>query len=237
MTILRTFTAVILCACAEDIETPEPIELTTGSIVVEPPTLDFGESLLQSSQTQRMTITNQGDGLLQVYDVQLADDSQRPHWSITGGLSGFLMPGDAINLEIQCHPKTLDNPSTGLLIQSDDPDVAEVRIPLLVEVYGEPSLRLIPDDVVDFDPVSVGDSEWADVIIGNAGDVALYVTHVDLNESTSPFSIDIDPTGTTVNPQTEDGGLRIRFAPQQAGSFYGNPHDSDQRRIGGRPSS
>ena len=219
MKIKRTLMALILFGCGEDTESPDPVVLGAGAIVVEPTSLDFGESLLQSTQIQWLTITNEGDDLLQIFDVQIADDSQRPHWSLTGGLSGFLEPGEAIGIEVHSHPITLDNPSTGLMIQSNDPDATEVRIPLLVEVYGEASIRLIPDDVVEFGHVAVGDSESADVVIGNDGDASLYVQNVSLNETSSPFSIDIDPTGTTVHPQTEDGDLRIRFAPPYAGSF------------------
>jgi len=209
---------LVLGACSGDLEPLEVDEVVPGSILVSPESIDFGEILLQTEQTCYVTIENQGEGTLQIFDVVLADDSQRPHWSVEGGLSGFMEPGEQVGLIITAQPRSLDNSSTGLLIRSDDPDRSEVSVPMSIEVYALPSLRVDPPEVLELGTVQVGDSGTADVIIANDGYADLYVNEVSLSES-SPFSIEIDATGTQVRSRTEDGRIRIRFTPEAAGSF------------------
>jgi hypothetical protein len=209
---------LLLCSCTEDSEPVEVEEVLPGSILVSPESIDFGEMELLTEQTSYLNIENQGEGTLQIFDVILADDAQRPHWSLEGGLSGFMEPGQQIGFILTARPQSLDNPSTGLLIRSDDPEQQEVSIPLSISVYALPELRLEPPKVLELGTVPVGDTSIADVVIANDGYAVLYVNQVSLSE-TSPFSVDIDATGTSVPSRTEDGLVRIQFSPEEIGSF------------------
>jgi hypothetical protein len=208
-----------MVSCTGDLEPVEITEILPGAIVVSPESIDYGSVEIHAEMSQMVEISNQGEGSLQVFDVTLADDSQRPHWSLEGGMSGFLEPGDATVLYVHAHPKSLDNPSTGLLIRSDDPERPEIALPLSVDVYGLPDIRLSPDQVLNVGSISIDSSGSADVIIGNGGDSDLIIHTVSLSGDESPFSLEIDATGTTVRPQTEDGLIRVSFSPSSSGSF------------------
>jgi hypothetical protein len=210
---------LLMISCTGDLETVEVVEDLPGTIAVSPESIDYGSVELHHEMSQMVEISNQGEGSLQVFDVTLADDSQRPHWSLEGGVSGFLEPGDATVIYVKAHPQSLDNPSTGLLIRSDDPDRPEIALPLIVDVYGLPDIRLSPDQLLNVGSVSIDSSESADVIIGNGGDSDLIVHTVSLSGDDSPFSLEIDATGTTIRPQTEDGLIRISFSPSSSGNF------------------
>ncbi len=206
-------------SCTGELEPIEVDEPLPGAITVSPESMDFGEMEILTEQVSYISIRNDGNGPLQVFDVAFSSDSQRPHWSLEGGLSGFLDPGQEIGLTITAHPMTLDSPNSGLMIRSDDPDRPEVSIPLSASVYALPELRVDPADVVELGIVAIGETGKADVIIGNDGYADLYVNQVSISNNSSAFDIEIDASGTTIPARSEDGRIRIRFTPISAGSF------------------
>ena len=220
MSQIRIICLIFGIACTGESDTSITVDREPGIVVVQPEMLNFGEQEFQTSTSLSLTLSNRGTGTLQLYDFDFIDNAQRPHWNVDGGLSGFLEPEQEISVQVTANPQSLDNPSTGLRIRSDDPERQEITVPLQIEVYALPEIRVAPPEVLDLGPVEVNTQETADVVIGNGGYANLSITNVSLQDPDMlDFSIDIDASGTTIRSRTDDGLIRIRFAPTEIGTF------------------
>jgi len=214
--------ALLLPACADGTSQDKGgtvAEEAPGQIQVSPSTIDFGALALHEVARTDLVVTNTGKGPLELYDVQVDDDTLRPHWTLEGGLSGQIDPGRSTVITVVARPMDIVDPSMHLLIASDDPGDPLVDVAVSASVYGVPAIRLDPATTLSVDSVTVGESSTAMVHIANDGTDDLEITSVELLDDTGAWSVSVDPSGSTVRPQSEDGLIMLSFAPTQAMAY------------------
>ncbi|MFT5680645.1 MAG: hypothetical protein ACI8RZ_001551 [Myxococcota bacterium] len=209
-----------LSGCVADSE-PEVETEAPGQINVSHPLLDFGAVKLHEESSQIVGISNLGEGPLQIYDVAFSDDTRRPHWRLSGGLSGELASGSGVELEVVVRPQDLTDPDVTLIILSDDPETPEISLPLYADVEGTPDIRLTPD-TLSFGAVVEGDSVTLPIEIANDGSADLLIKSVSFTGGGASFSLAVDPTGVNIAPQNADGLVMVEFLPQALGVITDN---------------
>lgn len=194
------------------------VDAALGALTVSGTTLDFGQVTLHDTSTRTLSYFNGGAGPLTIFDVQLDDDSMRPHWSVVGGGPSTLESGVGVELTILLTPRTVADPSTKLVILSDDPDAPRAEVSLRAEVVGVPQLR-VDAELLDFGAVSLGASAELDIMLANTGSDTLQIQTVGFQSGgQGVFSLSVNPTGSTLAPGAQNGLITVKFAPTGAGS-------------------
>jgi hypothetical protein len=217
----------LLSACGKDDESAdsalpdEELEaVVPGDIAVSPGYLEFGELPLGEEARQSFTITNEGAGALQVYDVAFDDDSRRAHYTLLGALSGQIEPGATAAIEVVLLPRDLSELGTNLQVRSDDPDEASVSIALRAVAIGVADVRLDPPGTLALGTAALGDTLFGDVNIANDGTDDLLISAVELIDPVpGTFSLLVDPTGSRLAPDAEDGLIRVGFGAAAPGDY------------------
>ena len=211
----------LACGDKEGDDSAAPVEeVLPGDIAVSPAYLELGALTLGGEARGSFTITNEGAGDLHLYDVAFADDAQRAHYTLLGALSGSLAPGEALGLEVVLRPQDLGDRGTNLELLSDDPDEGRVSFPLRATVSGLPAVRLDPPSVLDLGAGAVGLARTGDIFIANDGTADLHIESVELiDPSGGAFSLVVDPSGSTLRPDAEDGLIRVGFTAPAAGAY------------------
>jgi hypothetical protein len=192
--------------------------VVSGALTVSGDSLDFGVVTLNDTATRTLSYFNGGAGPLTIFDVQLDDDTLRPHWSVVGGAPATLEPGVGAELTILLTPRSLVDPSTKLLILSDDPDATRAEVALRADVVGVPRLS-VETELLDFGAVIVGASAELDVRLANTGSDTLEIQSVGFQSGgQGAFSLIVNPAGSKLAPGAENGLITVRFAPTGAGS-------------------
>ena len=207
-----------------------------GHIAVEPDTIDVGDLALHEEGSGWITIQNSGEGLLRVYDVQMADDRMWAFWSLEGDKTFRLAPGDTAQLVAVANPGDITDLSARLEVLSDDPLAPVTYVLLRGTSHGAPAARITPS-LVDLGSVAVGDATEVAIVIANDGSAGLTVSNTTLVEALTEWTISLSPTGTTVAPQSEDGRVMVKFAPREVGvsgntlEIYTNDPDASPATI------
>jgi hypothetical protein len=210
-----------LSGCVADTEPVAEVEEPPGQITVTPSILDFGEVNLHEEATALVGLVNLGEGPLRIYDVTFSDDTRRPHWRLSGGLSGELGAGEGIELEVVVRPQDLSDPDVTLIILSDDPETPEIYLPLYANVQGTPEIRLTPD-ALSFGPVAEGEASTMSIEIANDGSADLQIQALSFTGGGESFSLTVDPTGVKIEPQSADGLIVVSFEPEALGVITDN---------------
>lgn len=217
---LRCLPVLFAAACGGEDKAGDLPGVPPGQIQVVPSAIDFGALELWSETVADLELSNTGTGDLALHDVQFDDDRQRAHWTLDGGLSGTLSPGESVTIVVVAHPTSLDDPSVHLLVLSDDPGDGRVSVALSASVYGIPDIGVDPPITLDLGNAAVGESATGMVHIGNGGTDDLEVEAVTL-AGDSAFTLDVDPTGTVVRAGDQDGLAIVRFTPTESGEATG----------------
>ncbi len=218
-TALLIGTLVGLCGCkGASGEADSGAEAALGALTVSGATLDFGVVTLHDTATRTLSYFNGGAGPLTIFDVQLDDDKKRPHWSVVGGGPATLESGLGVELTILLTPLTVADPSTKLVIVSDDPDAPRTEVSLRAEVIGVPQLR-VSAELLDFGTVLVGASAELDILLSNTGSDTLQIETVGFQSGgQGAFSLPVNPAGSTLATGAQNGLITVKFAPTGAGS-------------------
>ncbi|MEY3212036.1 MAG: hypothetical protein RIT28_2517 [Pseudomonadota bacterium] len=194
------------------------VDAALGALTVSGATLDFGQVTLHDTATRTLSYFNGGAGPLTIFDVQLDDDSTRPHWSVVGGGPATLESGLGVELTILLTPLSLADPSTKLVILSDDPDAPRAEVSLRAEVVGVPRLQ-VSSELLDFGTVLLGASAELDILLANTGSDTLQIQTVGFQSGgQGAFSLLVNPAGSTLAPGAQNGLITVKFAPTGAGS-------------------
>ena len=194
------------------------VELGQGALTVSGTTLDFGLVTLHDTSTRTLSYFNGGAGPLTIFDVQLDDDKKRPHWSVVGGGPATLESGVGVELTILLTPLTVADPSTKLVILSDDPDAPRAEVSLRAEVVGVPRLR-VDSELLDFGSVILGASAELNIRLANTGSDTLKIDTVGFQSGgQGAFSLSVNPSGSSLAPGAENGLITVSFAPTGAGA-------------------
>lgn len=207
----------LLAGCASpDSDSTAPVAVVPGQISVTPAAIDAGDLALGENYSVNLSVSNVGEGPLDLYDVQVLDDRLRVHWSLTGARSTTLEAGGATTLVVSFSPKNLDAPSTALKVLSDDPSSPILTVPLVAASHGIPALRL-DTQAVDLGQVAVGSRATAEVRIANDGTAELVVSSATIEATDKVWSLAVDPSGVPVPAQSESGAAVIDFQPTAIG--------------------
>jgi len=216
--VLSLSTAGCTTAVVEDTGDPTSTWTPPGTLSIWPNGIDFGTVILGDQASELVSLTNEGEGDLEIYDVSFDDDNQRAHWSIEGETSGVISPTNSIELAVVLLPQDTSDPAVRLVVLSDDPDARESSVSLTATVEGESDIRIDPDNGINMGTVTVGESDTFSVLIANDGTGDLMIESALFSEDSDSLTLEIDPTGTSLSPNSESGLALIRFAPKEAGT-------------------
>ncbi|MDP2305008.1 MAG: choice-of-anchor D domain-containing protein [Pseudomonadota bacterium] len=162
---------LLLAACSEnefiakDGDVPEVIDEGGPDIVVTPESIDFGEVAWNGEGVATLTIGNVGTTGLQLDRLSLAVATGAVSW--TALPSPPVRPGNEVDVVVTWTPDGPGAMSNQLLIDSDDPDEAQVSVPISgVVPYGE---ILVEPATYDFGTVQVGSTATTTVTVSNVG--------------------------------------------------------------------
>ena len=154
---------------------------------------------------------------LEIMEAFLQNSGLAPQWVTTEPGSGVTSPGDTTRITVSLGAADLlgGDHEAQLLVQSNDPVLPELAVPISLSVTGAPDI-VMSDFHVDFDSVFVGFDDTATLTVQNVGTDVLEVSgstsHPDF--LMSPPQFDLTP-GTSLE-------LTLTFAPQEAGSVEGD---------------
>jgi hypothetical protein len=169
-----------LCACGSDYNVrPDPDiinpldQLGDPAILVDPPTLDFGqvEVIDGLTQVQLVTISNVGEGDLHIQELSLQDPGTPFDFSALGSV--LLAPGEITELQVSFDPGASGLVGTTLLIDSDDPLLPVATVSLLGEGIA-PAIEVTPESY-DFGTAWVGCENQLELTVTNVGSAELVV--------------------------------------------------------------
>jgi len=214
--------ALLFSACDDGEDTPPPVAEPPGSIDVDAPVLDFGTLGVGETESHPFTLSNLGQGTLEVWDVTFVDDTARAHWSLDGTLTGPIEPGESSTVSVEFAPHAVGDLPAQIVIRSDDPDEPERFVTLEGACFGTPMIGL-SSTTLDFGQVEIGSWLEEDLWISNWGTDDLTLTSVFLGNPEDPtFTLLVDPSGVVLAPGAENGLAVIRFTPVYNGPWYGS---------------
>jgi len=186
------------------------------NIVVSPAELSFGDTFLSSSQDMELTITNSGEGLLSVSDIA----SDNPDFSVMPpALFDIQSNGTPRKVAIRFNPSTLGLVSGNITITSDDPDTAQVTIPVSgngIQSVQPPDILVSPNSLA-FGNVFLEASSVKNVSIANEGEGILTVSSAELdNASASEYKI-MNTFPITIAPGKAPVNLSVEYKPLASG--------------------
>ena len=168
-------------------------------IVVAPPNLDFGEVVVEYSDTLNVEIFNDGREDLNVESVTF-DGQRGGAFSIDFPEPIVVEPQVTAQVPITFKPPTYLPYTDTILVLSDDPDSPSIPVRLFGEgVDGEKPDIAVSDLSVDFGTVDIGDDDITVFSIGNEGEGDLEITSVTISgDDAAAFTMMTDPTGQVV---------------------------------------
>ncbi|MEM6325603.1 MAG: choice-of-anchor D domain-containing protein [Bacteroidota bacterium] len=183
---------------------------TEPEIEVGPSMVDFGMVEVGTSAQQMVTITNEGDGILQIGEIDVTGDG----FSFVGTPPSSVAPGASEMVTVQFAPMAAGPAMGTLSIASNDADEPTVNVSLsgTGQTPAAPEIDVTPL-TLDFGGVDVGSTADLMVTVSNAGDADLIITGA--TEDGDAFSIasalpgPIAPGGSAM--------ITIRFAPAAIG--------------------
>jgi hypothetical protein len=216
---------VALAACTEyTVQTNkganEAIE-TEGvpDIAVDPMSVDFGsvevvtDAGLQGSALATVTVSNEGDDGLEIYDLYL-EDTEQPF--TLSGIGTVLVPAKSqTTFTVTFEPRTAEASSTRAIITSNDPDEPEV----VVDLTGLGTAPLIQIDPASYDygNLYIGCDQTLDLVISNVGNDDLVIDSFDYITASNDLDFDDNEAVNGDLPWTlaEGGSLtvKVNYAP------------------------
>ena len=173
-------------------QAPEP-----PLIAVEPELIDFGNARIGESLAQPLVVRNAGGSALTLFSVRLeTGTSEEFSAEPTGNLNRELVPGEELTVVVHYQPVDGVADQGGLLISSDDPANALLRVPLSSSYKGTSELTVVDDpsgdllevETVDFGAVAVGTEAQRRLVVLNTGTGNAVLTVAEVR--TQPLSSD-----------------------------------------------
>jgi len=186
------------------------VEAPFPAISWSPSSLDWGMVYSGAVIAQSVTITSIGTGDLEVSAI-LTDGTTSPDFEITMNPAPVTLPPSMSELiEVTYAPTDLGVDTGNLLIESNDPDVPVVTIPLDGELIPAPDIDLVPT-TLSYGQVSIGNSVNMDAEIWSLGMDDLELDTLTYSGSTE-FAMVTDPSGMVLAPG-EFTTLTVSYTP------------------------
>ncbi len=184
-------------------------------IVVSPVSHDFGSIVLGNTSAQTFQVLNLGTVDLNVSATTL-EGIDASSFQFTTGQGAFVLPsGVSRNIEVQFAPASSGTKTGALRLVSDDPDVAQLDIPLFGTALAPDILALA--DTLDFAVVVVGSTGNRTASLRNVGTSPLQVSAAFLvGPDSANFAIAGGAGAFTLQPDSTKN-IAIHFAPTSSG--------------------
>lgn len=179
-------------------------------ITVTPGVVDFGWVALNDAQQAAVTIRNDGSEDLIISSITL--DPAHDAVTVEGLPEGevVLEPEDTMGLLVhfnatESFPMTTD-PIAGIHIVSNDPDEGDLTTPVYARIEA-PVIRVVPEDVVEFNVAAQNFTIRREVVISNIGHAALEVGSLSVagGQGALADEFSIDGSNITFPPVTASG--------------------------------
>lgn len=124
------FACLFVTGCEND---TNGLNVGPRDVTASPAALDFGMQHTDTAVTQTVTVKNTGGDDLHVFDLSLSPDEEV--YRIAGTSPAVAAPftlkaGDSVDVEIRFQPTLPGSDPVALVIESDDPDEAQLEVPL-----------------------------------------------------------------------------------------------------------
>ena len=217
----------VLLACNGD----QQINQLVPEITVSPGSVDFGEVVVDYTETGRLEVINTGRAPLSV-DVELSVDEGV---YVVEPASFGLEAGERQELELAFTPSTYLEYSADLRFLSNDPETPELVLPITGLGGDGPTPDIDVDETtLDFgEPVAIADTQTKWFTLSNVGDGDLHITDT-VQTGSGAFVIPEDPSWSTIAPGSSSTVV-VLYTPTSLdgdhGSFTLNSDDPDEPSV------
>lgn len=208
--IISEVIGIVLGLCLAAYAAPE--------IAVSPSSLDFGTVGIGSSPEKTLTVSNIGDGSL---DIQPATPPTAPFSIIDGCANRKLQStGASCTITVNFAPSAAEGYSSTIVIPSNAANTAS----LTVNLSGMGTDTPVPvitasSTTLSYVGIYVGVTADIDLTVGNAGTVDLNIGSISIGgANASEFSINSDNCSNQTIAADGSCNLKIRFAPSSGGT-------------------
>ena len=184
-------------ACNPDQE----LRMLEPAIAVSPDSLDFGDVVVDYSESISLEIINAGKNNLDISSIALLDGTLAFDHD---GVATSVGVNDRLEVSVTCTPTTYTTYADIIEILSNDPDYPEILVPVSCTGVDAPTPDVTLDPrTIDFGTVTVDTSSSLVAILGNQGDGPLSILSTEQTGS-GAFQILTDPQGISIDPGGDD---------------------------------
>ncbi len=222
---------LVLLACTGPDQT---INQLFPELTISPAEVDFGEIVVDYSETVLFEVINTGRAPLEVSSVTFTDGGQGV---FTIDSTGFTLERDQRSeLTLVFTPPTYLEYSDTLVLESNDPDLPVLEVPI-TGFGGDGPTPDIEIDVsaLDYGTVGPGDAQTKWVSVSNVGDGDLLITNTHQSGS-GAFQVITDPAGSVI--AGDNGGdlqVIIIYSPTHVDGDHGvftiESNDPDEASV------
>lgn len=195
--------------------TPQLLIPLTGNgtafarIEVSPAAIDFGDVLIDTTQTQTVTVRDDGTAPLNISSIQLAPDSA-PDFHVQPPAALRVQPGQSETFTVSFAPTQAEKATGTVLIASDDAQTPVAKVALTGQC--EPRIVVSPA-AIDFGQVSKGGQDTKMIDIKNIGTAPLHFSAALSITSSPDFQLGGGTQQVAVPPKGQ-ATVAVTFTPQ-----------------------
>ena len=194
----------------------QPIPTDVPNIVLNPPSMDFGDVVIGSNTNTNFEIFNTGSQPLNVTDLNLVGDYS-DEFSFVGEEVFTLNPGESQTVNIEYHPTIADDVFAIFQVYSNSYDNSLMTAPLYGSgIFGDDPNITISTASIDFDSVEVGQSVFETFFVMNTGFAILEITSIAVVGG--GFSVDENLCSVASG---DSCAISVEFTPADVGAFSG----------------
>ncbi len=132
-------------------------------------------------------------------------------------------PGSSEDVEVTFDASGLDagTYNADIVVQSNDPDSSEVRVPATLTVEGGEAVLAVNPDELDFGTLIAGATETQSFAIINEGNLDLTVTDISVDGDDAFELADPVEEDSLVIPAFDSVSVAVTFAPEEEGTYTG----------------
>lgn len=192
-------------------------KVVSADITLEKYEIDFGGVEIGKLETGALEITNSGSYELYVYSIS---NISHP-FGVTSGFPLAIPVGSSTHLYFTFLPDAEGEQLQNVYITTNDPDSKVVKVTLsgVGVKFADPTIKLEPDEDIDFGKIRVGEISEKVIIILNEGYYPLKISSISIEGGfqvltlrSTPFEIPMSATAQVI----------IRFEPEGEGKYLGS---------------